>query len=107
MITAETMKQASHIATYHLTEAKRAYGLIGGESAGQENADKLIAWMAAKNFEPTKKSFIMTHGPNSLRNKTALGSAIDVLEYDGIVKQVKDGKAIMVEVNPEYIEGAS
>ena len=104
-INAATMIQASQIAMYHLTEARRAYGMTGGDSIEQENAIKLIEWLESKNFEPTQRSCIMTHGPSSIRNKVALDAALDMLSDHGIARVAENSTPQIVEVNPEYAGG--
>ncbi|MBW2186924.1 MAG: DUF3987 domain-containing protein [Deltaproteobacteria bacterium] len=104
-ISAETMMRASNIAMYHLTEARRAYGMVGGESPEQENANKLLDWLERKGFEPVTKSHIMQFGPNSTRDKATLDASLQILISHGIVRQVKKGNAQIVEVNPEYVAG--
>jgi len=104
-ISAKTMVQASQIAMYHLTEARRVYGTTGGGTPEHENAIKLLDWLAGKDFEPLAKSYIMQYSPNSTRDKVTLDAALDVLNDHGIARIVKDGNKQMVEVNPKYIAG--
>ena len=106
-ISVETMTQASKIAMYHLTEARRAYGITGGETPEHENTNRLLDWMADNDFEPVAKRQIMQYGPNATRHKTALDAALEILISHGIVRLTKDGKTQTVEVNPEYIAGCN
>jgi putative DNA primase/helicase len=106
-ICGETMERAAQIAIFHLTEARRVYGLAE-TSEERENAEELISWLEQeRGLEPTKRGEIMQRGPAATRRKEKLDAALSVLQEHGIARETTiDGKRV-VEVNPEYVPGGA
>lgn len=101
-IAGETMERAARIAIFHLTEARRVYGMLE-TSVDIKNAENLIAWLQQeRSLEMTRRKDIMQLGPGATRRKDSLDAAIMVLQEHGIARETTvDGKRF-VEMNPEY-----
>jgi putative DNA primase/helicase len=106
-ISSETMERAAMIALFHLTEARRVYGMVE-TSQGWKGAEALLSWLESeRGLQPTPRKEIMQRGPNQIRKKEHLDAALLVLQEHGITREATiDGKRV-VEVNPEYKAGGA
>ncbi|MET0051576.1 MAG: DUF3987 domain-containing protein, partial [Candidatus Thiodiazotropha sp.] len=99
---------ASRIAAWHLHEARRFYGELALPEE-QANAARLDRWLL--DYCQRKKTNIIPRRevqrnvtPVHLRHKTALDSALDVLEEADRLQRVQDGRRKEIHINPALLE---
>lgn len=103
----EAMESASRIAAWHLHEARRFLGELA-MPAELANPMRLEAWMLdycqreSADSVPTRE--IQRCGPNGLRDKAVIDSAIKELSELGRAKLVTEGKKKSVRLNPALLE---
>ena len=108
-ISAETVDRAAEVMKWYLLEFKRLFSVPPQIPQDQADAALLEAWLG--NFCHTHKTFIikknvaLQSGPNPLRNKSRLNAALQVLIWRYVVKASKDGKTLVILLNPEYFLG--
>ena len=108
-ISGETMQAACKLAGWHLYEARRFFGEIALPKDDLE-AVKLDAWLIAEckatgSNAVGKTSTLQRVTPASLRKVDKLNKALDTLERANRIRQTKEGKAAIIEVNPALLEG--
>ena len=103
----EAMESASRIAAWHLHEARRFLGELA-MPAELANPKRLEAWMLdycqreGADSVPTRE--IQRCGPNGLRDKAVIESAVKELAELGRAKLVTEGKKKSVQLNPALLE---
>ncbi len=108
-ISGETMRAACRLAGWHLYEARRFFGEIALPKDDIE-AVKLDAWLIAEckatgGSAVGKTSTLQRVTPASLRKVDKLNKALDTLERANRIRQTKEGKIAVIEVNPALLEG--
>ena len=108
-ISGETMQAACQLAGWHLYEARRFFGEIALPKDDLE-AVKLDAWLIAEckatgSNAVGKTSTLQRVTPASLRKVDKLNKALDTLERANRIRQTKEGKIAVIEVNPALLEG--
>lgn len=101
-ISSDSVHQASDIVTWHLYEAKRFF------AENRTNPDDLLAgkldsWLLERKEQRIAKNDIRQCGPNSLREKEKLDSALNTLVMARRVRIVQEGKKVLIEVNPALL----
>jgi putative DNA primase/helicase len=103
----DSFESASRIAAWHLNEARRFFGELA-LPIELGNAAKLSSWLIdhcrRKRTRAVLKHHIRQFGPGCVRNKTALDEALSELDTLGHIRQVKDGKRTLIELNPAFME---
>lgn len=108
-ISLETLDRAGTICEWYLGEFKRLFSPPPPIPQEQLDASLLEAWL--RSFAHThqtliiKKNVALQSGPNPLRNKSRLNAALQVLVWRYVVKVPKDGKSLVIVLNPEYFLG--
>ena len=107
-ISGETMKAACQLAGWHLYEALRFFGEVALPKDDLE-AVKLDAWLIAEckatgSNAVGKTSTLQRVTPASLRKVDKLNKALDTLERANRIRQTKEGKTAIIEVNPALLE---
>ena len=104
----EHINRASTIVTWHLHEARRFLGEIALTKEVRD-AERLDTWLLeqcrAKDTNRVLRSTILTHGPGSTRNKRSLDAALAELREAGRIREIKEGRQHIVEVNPTLLAG--
>ena len=108
-ISGETMQAACRLASWHLYEARRFFGEIALPKDDLD-AVKLDAWLIAEckatgSNAVGKNSTLQRVSPASLRKADKLTQALDTLERANRVRQTKEGKTAIIEVNPALLGG--
>lgn len=102
----EHMAGAVRVAAWHLQEARRFLGELALPD-DTVKAMTLDAWLVAHCRSEKKatipKTYVMQHGPNSLRTAAKLDAALGVLVESCRVRLAKDGSRNMVQVNPALL----
>jgi len=102
------MRSATIVAHWHLYEARRFMGEIA-LPIELNNAAKLDAWLLGycqqNRVTELSKTTIMQSGPNCVRGKRTLDPALEGLEEAGRVRVVKEGRRILVKINPALLGG--
>ncbi len=105
-ISAEHIRAASRIVTWHLYEARRFLSELV-LPPGVNNAAKLDAWLLEHCRETGSKRVttrrVQQYVPGGLRDKHALEEAINELVDADRVRVVKAGKRREIEVNPALV----
>ena len=105
VINGETMQAACRLAAWHLYEARRFFGEVALPVADIE-AIKLDAWLIDQckaNGEPSiSKNHVLQR--SNLRKADKLNKALDTLERANRIRQTKEGKTAVIEVNPALLE---
>lgn len=102
----DAIESASRITAWHLHEARRFLGELAMPPE-LANPARLEAWMldychrAGTDSVPTRE--IQRCGPNGLRDKAVICSAIKELTELGRAKLVTDGKKKSVHINPALL----
>lgn len=109
LITGETMKAACKLAGWYLYEARRFFGEIALPAEDLE-AVKLDAWLIAEckknGGNAVDKSRIrQCVTPARLRDIGKINKALDTLERANRVRQTKEGRTAVIEINPALLEG--
>jgi putative DNA primase/helicase len=103
-VTVENMKAACCLAAWHLNESRRYFGEMSlpSELAGAARLDDwLVSYCRQQQIQSVPIGFIQNSGPNRLRTKPQLESAIRELIALNRVRLVKNkGKARTIEVHP-------
>lgn len=108
-ISVETVDRAAEVMKWYLLEFKRLFAPPPPIPQDQADAALLEAWL--RSFCHThqtlaiKKNVALQSGPNPLRNKSRLNAALQVLIWRYVVKVPKDGKTLVIILNPEYFLG--
>ena len=103
----EAMESGGRIAAWHLMEARRFLGELTMplELANPARLDSwLLDYSQRKNTDKVTTRQIQQYGPSGLRDKAVLQKAIEVLEELGRVRQVKEGKKLIVHIRPELLQ---
>lgn len=102
------MRAACKIITWHLYEARRFFGELA-LPAVLANAVKLDAWLLRhcreKGTASVSTRTIQREGPGPLRDRRALEAALRELLDAGRVREVRDGRQKLVQVNPSLLDG--
>lgn len=105
-ISPEYFTNAARLALWHLNESRRFFGDLVLPSA-LDHAAKLDKWLLAyckkELTNRVGKSILLTLGPSSLREKTALDAAINILNQYNRVRLEVEGKKQFVAVNPALL----
>lgn len=109
-ISVETVDRAAEVMKWYLFEFKRLFSSPPPIPQDQADAALLEAWLRSychthKTFA-IKKNEARQSGPNPLRNKSRLNAALQVLIWRQMVKVSKDGKTLVILLNPEYFLGS-
>jgi len=106
----EAIEGASRIAAWHLNEFRRFFGELA-LPVELGNAVRLDAWLIEycrrERVTAVPKNHVRQHGPGSLRSKSDLDPALTELAESARVRLAKDGKRVMVQVNPALLGGTS
>lgn len=106
-ISGETMTAACRLAIWHLYEARRFFGELSIDKQDLE-AVKLDAWLIAEckatGSNSVSKNYALQR--SKLRKADKLNKALDTLERANRIRQTKEGKTAIIEVNPALLEGA-
>lgn len=108
-ISGEIMEKACKLAGWHLYEARRFFGEIALPKDDLE-AVKLDMWLIDEckttGSNAVGKSRVLQRvTPASLRKADKLNKALDTLERANRIRQTKEGKTAIIEVNPALLEG--
>ena len=107
-ISEDLVQSGCDIALWHLYESQRLFDELQ-ITTEQENArlldDWLFNWCKANSTTEILQRIIQQNGPAPLRSKKALSNAIQLLSEHNRCRLVKDGKKILVQVNPVLLEG--
>lgn len=108
-ISVETVDRAAEVMKWYLMEFKRLFSPPPPVPQDQADAALLESWLCSychthKTFI-IKKNVALQSGPNPLRNKSRLNAALQVLIWRYVVKVPKDGKSLVIVLNPEYFLG--
>lgn len=98
----ESIEQAINIVGWHLNEAKR---ILDPEKGSTVNSDakKILAWLQKRKSATVALRYLQQHGPTSVREKTKLDKAINLLIENNHIQPVKiDGKNSLL-VNPQNL----
>jgi putative DNA primase/helicase len=100
----DSFERASRIAAWHLSEARRFFGELA-LPAELADAARLDSWLIEHcrqaRAHMVGKNHVRQHGP--LRESARLDTAIrELVELDR-VRLVKDGKRLMIQVNPALV----
>jgi len=102
----DAFEGASRITAWHLYEARRFFRELA-LSPEVADANLLDCWLidfCRKNKVPAvRRSHVLTHGPNSLRNKAKLDTALEFLAELARARQMKIDKQAMLCVNPKLL----
>lgn len=105
-ISAEHFEGASRIAAWHLSESRRFFGELA-LPVEQANAVRVDGWLLNycrfKNIKKISKRGIQQYCP--VRKKDSLTAALTELAELNRVRLIKEGKSIIVEINPALLEG--
>ena len=107
-ISGETMQAACKLAGWHLYEARRFFGEIALPKDDLE-AVKLDMWLIAEckatGSNAVGKSRVLQRvTPANLRKADKLNKALDTLERANRIRQTKEGKTAVIEVNPALLK---
>lgn len=102
-ISKDSVEMASRIVIWHLHEARRFFGEI------RTNPEDLLIgrldqWLLQKG-KSIPKNEILQNGPNALRKKESLDSALIALEKLNRIRVSTDGNKTSVEINPSLLRG--
>ena len=104
----EYIDRGTALVTWHLYEARRFLGEIALTKEVRD-AERLDTWLLeqcrAKDNNRVLRSTILTHGPGSTRNKRSLDAALAELVEAGRIREIKEGRQHIVEVNPTLLAG--
>jgi hypothetical protein len=104
-ITGETMQAACWLAGWHLYEARRFFGEVALPKDDLEAA-KLNSWLIdeckASGGNRVERNRAMRY---TLRKADKFNKALDTLERANRIRQTKEGKTAVIEVNPALLEG--
>jgi putative DNA primase/helicase len=108
-ISSETMQAACRLAGWHLYEARRFFGEVALPKDDLDTV-KLDRWLIAEckatgSNAVGKTSTLQRVTPASLRKVDKLNKALDTLERANRIRQTKEGKTAVIEVNPALLEG--
>ena len=99
----DLVQSGCSIALWHLYESQRLFDELQ-ITTEQENTrlldDWLFNWCKANSTTEILQRIIQQNGPAPLRSKKALSSAIQLLSEHNRCRLVKDGKKILVQINP-------
>lgn len=103
-IGADAFMGAARLAAWHLNESRRYFGEMA-QAPELSDAARLDAWMLAHLRETHQitvgKRYLQQFGP--VRESVRLTAALDELVDLDHARLIKDGKRIMVEVNPALL----
>lgn len=106
-IGADVFEGAARIVGWHLMEARRFFGELATDPA-QMDAIKLDQWLreqcALDRVGFVAKNYALQHGPGTTRKKAALNQAIGELKDLDRVRLVKEGRTLLIEVNPALLQ---
>lgn len=103
-IGAENVQRSFKIVLWHLHESRRFFGEIH-TNPQDLLAGKLDKWLLDRGEPTVHKSIILTNGPNALRKKESLDSALIALEKLNRIRVSTDGNKTTVEINPALLKG--
>lgn len=102
-VQADHIEAAGRLVAWHLNEARRFFGEIA-LSAEAGNVARLDAWLLeycrTRGTDVVPNVDIQRYGPNQLRRKDSLETALSELVDMGRVRLLKEGKRKSVQVNP-------
>lgn len=96
----ELMEAGIEIATWHLHEARRMFGMIG-RSGVATDAEALLSW-TLEQAEPVTMKRILQFGPSRTRTKERRDEAIAKLTEHGLARVVKEARSERLVVNPDW-----
>lgn len=103
-ITKDEVEKATLIVIWHLYEARRIFRTLAA-SPDMILAGKLDAWLIGQGKPELSKSEIQKNGPNKLRKKEILDTALDILEKRNRLRVKKQGHGEMILINPALMGG--
>lgn len=105
-ISGETMRAACKLAGWYLYEARRFFGEVALPSADLEAA-RLDSWLIAECKATGGNTVGRNHAlqRSNLRKADKLNRALDTLERANRIRQIKEGRTAVIEVNPALIGG--
>jgi putative DNA primase/helicase len=107
-ISAEHMRKAAAVASWHLYETRRFLGEIA-LPVQLNSAAKLDTWLMEycrqKQVEEISTRDIQRLGPNCTRGKSALDGVLQELAEAGRVKIVESKRRRLVKINPALLGG--
>lgn len=102
-ISLATVKAACTITRWYLDEARRFFGDLSIPD-GIAKAACLEDWLLKRcqqvQMDRVSTQEVQQRGPNALREKSVLDSAIQVLESHGRIRRVQDGQRKLLVINP-------
>lgn len=102
-ISGETMTAACKLASWYLYEARRFFGEIA-LPVEDLDAVKLDSWLIAECKATGSNAFSRNHAMRyTLRKADKFNKAMDALERANRVRQVKEGKTAVIEINPALL----
>jgi hypothetical protein len=107
LVNEQDMKSACAIAMWHLSESQRFLSEVS-QSPEVNDAillnDWLVKYCNTHQTNIVKKSYVLQHAPNQLRNKAKLASALDELIDANRVKLFSEENAMKIEINQQILE---
>lgn len=105
-ISGETMTAACKLAIWYLYEARRFFGEIA-LPVEDLDAVKLDSWLIAECKATGSNAIGKTHTlqRSNLRKADKLNKALDTLERANRIRQVKEGRMAVIEINPALLKG--
>ncbi len=104
VITTDDVSNAFQLVEYSMNERLRYLDIGSGE---QSDTEKLSEWLIknakGKNPPSLNKGYVSTHAPSKLRGKR-LTPLLECLESMNHIKIEKQGRAIIIMVNPKLIK---
>jgi putative DNA primase/helicase len=104
----EAFEGASRIAAWHLNESRRFFGELA-LPAELADAARLDSWLIEccrrERTHSVATMRVHQYGPEGLREKSAIDSALRELDELGRARLVKEGRHRRIEVNPALLVG--
>jgi hypothetical protein len=94
-----TMHQAAEQIWWHLTEAKRAFGLVPPEIMMAHHAALLMQWLRTRPNGTVTQSMIEGYGPAPIRIKADLELVLHHLEQRSCISTQRSGRSCLIWVN--------
>jgi putative DNA primase/helicase len=107
-ISFDDFDRASVIASWHLHEALRFFGMASADDSDHA-VQRLDAWLITNSMSGAggfTTTYLMQKGPRTTRSKTKLIEALECLSDLGRIKTYQAGRSTEVFVNPALIGGA-
>lgn len=111
-ISVDTMRRAVEICTWHMLEFKRLFG--DRPQVPLEFQDAILLEKCLSSYSASRpgmnwvpKRYLLTHGPNAVRNKARLDLALQVLGAQGKTWLQRENRTWIVRLNTSYFQAAS